>query len=449
MIEILEKFQRAPKKIKERIEKPEVLEFLEKAEKKYNIDLLRMVIFIATKTIKIKESENFLREYYHLEKKEDIENIKEVLKKVFNPIMDDLEKFSFSDIPSEEKKSSFVPAGALEDEELEKIREKAGKIKPLSVEKLAEEIAGKVNLPFADEILSKRLKSIIALHLRDIRDEIETKEILMKSKKIGGLELSESEAERTAKIFKEEFKKFGEKFKKDAPLPKFEISKPVKPIKFPITKDLEVKIYEAAEAIENSNLPALKPEIKNEEKISFSDLKENKPVEIAEPAKSVAPVLIEPKIPKIITEPKIGKKEIDKQQEKIINTEWKPKIETNKTLMEDIKAPPPKVIGPLEELRYFKLKDFRELADEAQGAALKIKQKIDLLEKESFSKKIQGIRNWRQSEVYRIYLEIGRESIEKNKETKEVIKERIEQGKIALTEEEIIALVDLNKSLRF
>ena len=57
-----------------------------------------------------------------------------------------------------------------------------------------------------------------------------------------------------------------------------------------------------------------------------------------------------------------------------------------------------KLTGPVEELRAITLVDFRRLSRDPSEAAMKIKDKIDLLTGESFEKRSAGIAAWTASE---------------------------------------------------
>jgi hypothetical protein len=69
----------------------------------------------------------------------------------------------------------------------------------------AKEIAAAVKLPLepADRL---RLQHIIATHLRDVRDEMETREMLTRPKKVGGMELEDLAVEHIFTIIKEKAK---------------------------------------------------------------------------------------------------------------------------------------------------------------------------------------------------------------------------------------------------
>ena len=121
---------------------------------------------------------------------------------------------------------------------------------------------------------------------------------------------------------------------------------------------------------------------------------------------------------------------------------------SQKIKVEDVKYVP-KVLSPLDELRYMNLISFRRLDKEASVAAEKIKDEINLLVEESYGKKLEGIRLWRTSPIHKLYLEIGHLSISENKPVDVIIEERKMQGKEYLTPAEFKVIMDLNKSLRF
>jgi hypothetical protein len=127
--------------------------------------------------------------------------------------------------------------------------------------------------------------------------------------------------------------------------------------------------------------------------------------------------------------------------------EVKPK-EEGKKKVEDIKSAP-KVMSPVDELRYMDLVKFRRLGDNAEDRALKIKKKIDLLGKESLVKKLEGIKSWRESAVNKTYLAMGQESIARGVDIKGIVQDRKKNDKDHLTEEEFNSILDLNRELRF
>lgn len=113
-----------------------------------------------------------------------------------------------------------------------------------------------------------------------------------------------------------------------------------------------------------------------------------------------------------------------------------------------VKAPI-NLTGPVEELATMTLQNFRRLAPGPAQQAEKILAKISLLEKDSITKKAQGIEAWRSSTVYRLYLSLGEESLKTAKNITTIIQEKQKINQETLSAEEFAAISDLNKNLRF
>ena len=79
----------------------------------------------------------------------------------------------------------------------------------------------------------------------------------------------------------------------------------------------------------------------------------------------------------------------------------------------------------------------------------KIEEKIKLLGEESPQKEIKAIEAWRGNKVFQLYLEIGRQGIEKGKSVEEIIRERKLLGQPTLEMDEFQAITDLNSKLRY
>jgi hypothetical protein len=112
-------------------------------------------------------------------------------------------------------------------------------------------------------------------------------------------------------------------------------------------------------------------------------------------------------------------------------------------------ASPHVLSGPIQELKSLSLGNFRLLGETAEQSKEKLLDKINNLSKESFTKKSQGIEAWRQSEVYKEYLNLGNESMIQGKEISDIIDDYKSKSKDTLSLEEFDAVSDINKSLRF
>lgn len=115
--------------------------------------------------------------------------------------------------------------------------------------------------------------------------------------------------------------------------------------------------------------------------------------------------------------------------------------------VEEIKVKP-RAQGPVDELRSLTLVDWRRWGS-TQDAVQKIQDKINLLAEESLTQKAEAVKAWKESEINKMYLGLGEESINEGKSVEQVIKNRQQQGKPTLTNEEFNAVVELNQKLRF
>ncbi len=122
--------------------------------------------------------------------------------------------------------------------------------------------------------------------------------------------------------------------------------------------------------------------------------------------------------------------------------------QSSKPRLEDVKIKR-RLLGPIDELKYLTLDELRRWGGGATERIAKIKQKIDALEDESFAKKIEGIKAWRSSPLYQLYLQIGKDSMEQGKPIRDIIAARQSQGQETLSWEEFTLISDLNQQLRF
>lgn len=180
-----------------------------------------------------------------------------------------------------------------------------------------------------------------------------------------------------------------------------------------------------------TSVPSIKPSPKPVPRVSpstpFSD---HTKVQADNPAKpGMAPSPIPPK-PKVrVSAPGIAR-----------TISGKPK-------MEEIKFSK-KLFGPVEELKEMKLEDFRRLSKDPKERAIKIKDKIDLLEEESFEKRMQGATAWQQSPVNRVYLNLIQDAFQTGKNIQTIISEREAQGRQTLNWEEFQAILDVNQKIK-
>lgn len=109
----------------------------------------------------------------------------------------------------------------------------------------------------------------------------------------------------------------------------------------------------------------------------------------------------------------------------------------------------PRLLSPVDELKELKLADFRRLGRDAGEIVFKLRAKVDLLAEESFAKKMDGIKALKQSEPWRLYFLISGRALESGMPVEEVIGEWEKKKESTLTNEEFRAIMEMNKGLRF
>lgn len=115
-------------------------------------------------------------------------------------------------------------------------------------------------------------------------------------------------------------------------------------------------------------------------------------------------------------------------------------VATGKPRVTDI-APPPRLVSPSDELARLDPEAFRKLG-ETKRATNRISEMIDLLGRDSFARRLEGIRAWRRSPLYQSYLQVGQEALRQGGG----LTATVATG--TLTEAEFHAISDLNNSLR-
>jgi len=283
--------------------------------------------------------------------------------------------------------------------------------KKYSINKVVNKVNDVLSLNLDDQS-KRRLKNILFSFSRHIRSLIDSIEVLTQDQANGGVGLKLIEAERLMALVKN----IAEKIDQEGGLiiddTNFSLVSPSRVNE--VTAD-QGKVSERPMAVAAMAAVALK-------KISTTPVKTNA---------SVAPTVIKPKV--------ITKDNFSRIQRPLTGKDRQ---------INEIKKRP-QVFGPVEELAAFSLNDFRGLSVNPQVASDKILEKIELLAEESITKKSQGIKAWHQSEINKIYLSLGDQSIKRQLSIEQLIKEKQTSGETTLSLAEFEALSDLNKKLRF
>ncbi len=121
---------------------------------------------------------------------------------------------------------------------------------------------------------------------------------------------------------------------------------------------------------------------------------------------------------------------------------------TDRPTMSDVVRPTAKTYGPGDEMRSMTLIEFRRLGQGAGDAARRLLDKFQHLQNESYTVWAEALKGWRESDIYQLYLSIGRESMERGVPIAQVIADLGRTGKPYLSEHEFTVLTDLNRQLQ-
>lgn len=499
MFDYLQKFNNLPQSLREKVSSPSAMRAVSELEDKYRVDLAAVVMKIMAKTLSLNDLIQHFVSEDNLSKERASDLKEEMIKKVFAPVSEylgltgvkkvpemsdvvsDLIKEIALALPSEDlyprlrsilitylkgirtkidaknslmKEVEFGGLGLSQEEtdrvfKLLQTRENAKNDvnkENLKPEAAKEEKPVELEAVLADSAspldIEKEIKEQIdKIEKQDKQPEVskveaETKNISSKEKldKI----IMSAEANAAPLMFKKNDKKFlpAEEKEEFLPLPnKKEDEKPA----------LDTTKKEMAPEIKPESPELKQEEAKIEEK---HDVKapEIKAVNLSKKEE----IETEVKPEAIKEELKEEKTKEDKAPPKAAHFNFKrPSAATSsKPKMDDIK-PVARVMSPIDELRFLDLTNFRRLGENSDASVLKVFNKIKLLERDGYDKMVEGVKAWRQSEVNRLYIKIGQESISKDLNMKDVIEERKKNNLPYLTLEEINSVFRLNGRLSF
>ncbi|MFH1822722.1 MAG: hypothetical protein ABH830_03400 [Patescibacteria group bacterium] len=467
MFDYLEKFNKLPKEIRDKVSSSEKISALVELEKKHSVNLAAVVIRVMIKEIRLDNLANYFQgSEYNFDFQKASSLARDLKEQIFSEVSDYLIKTESLLIPAKEKilttnynepfnRPTNQAKGAnffFAPEDEEEIRELSAKINgydKLNIPRVnfddqLDEIIKATEINFGSQLLIERFQQIIRTYLRGIRDEVEIKQALRKSIADGGLGFDSESADKVMLLVKEKIKDFK----------KASASIKMKPAKFFLPEDKENQ--DKLAKVKEIGLRDLDYSFKEgeEKNLKADDIKIKERKKLAPLPPQVTTKTGQPEISAKIRQIPIKETSVNismprPRQTNEIKIPYRLANErSGKKRMEDVKYVP-KVMNPIDELRYLDIINFRRLSPDPNQAVAKVMEKINLLAEEQFSKKNEGIKAWRESPVSNLYLRIGQDSINNNKSITDVIENRKNNKQDFLTEEEFKAVLDLNRSLRY
>lgn len=247
-----------------------------------------------------------------------------------------------------------------------------------------------------DDYLKKRLFSTISTRLRDIRNDIQTKAILQREAKIGGVELDSATADRVAVLIERTYNAYRTK----------------------IIEDEKQKIEQTL--------------VNQKQKIE-----ERKKRESEEHAKWYAE--------KVQADQEGGNLQ---EQFKRAMQAGASDIASGKVMIDSVVVPM-RLKGLGDELGEMTWEQFRRMSKNPEQSADQVRQKLETLKAESFERWTEGVQAWRKSPLQQEYLNLVTESFATGKPVIEVVQARHSADPRTPSPDEISALIQLNSTIQF
>lgn len=492
MFDYLQKFNSLSKELRDNISTPAVMSTIGELEQKYGVDLAVVVMKVMIKEINVNGLDKYFSQEFQMDPTKSGQLAMEMKARVFGSVVGYLDINTESKISVAEEgigltSKSNNSSGSnfffdIEDEEeIKDLIKKAGgeeKKTKLNIDGMVSEIIKKADINFGSNEMKERFKNILTIHVRGVRDKIETKQTLQKPFDSGGMGFDTESSIKTMKIA-EEVKLQSTWLQEDTSASSTQGKKEeVRDVASQPASQSQAKIEDIVRDIDYdfSALSEKKTKIKKEDDINpSSDIKKFIDLDVEHELAPPPPVVVKEKQPIESSEKEIQKEAVKAQKEitppspvfrvpepaKIYipvatpQEEVKPVIKkrivpevSGKIKMDDIKKVS-RVMSPIDELKYMDLVNFRRLNNSPEEAAAKIKEKVNLLEEDEYSKRLEGIKAWRTSPIYNMYLKIGNDSMSTKQSIDVIIDNMKADGEDAITSEEFTAIMNLNKSLRF
>lgn len=262
-----------------------------------------------------------------------------------------------------------------------------------AIEEKVKDIVTQLKITFADTVIERRFINILTTYFRGIRMQKEIEYVLTLPRISGGVELALDKAKLICSLLGQHHEELGKK--------RQEITTKVVDNLQPLI-DLKHRIEPPPPAI-------YKPEL------------------FAKPAGPPARTMVKPPIVKPTADPALT---------------------TSRTVVSDVKSAQRQLAGPLEELEYMTLDDFRKLGRNESEIREEVLERVALLAEQSFVKKIQGIKAWHNAPVFKMYLMLSLVGIQEGKDIVRVIEEKQARHEDCLTLSEFEVIGELNSKLR-
>jgi hypothetical protein len=513
MDEMLKKLSQLPLSLRQALSAPQVLDVLESLESQYRVKMTLPLIQIVVGETTLDQYLSTLAHTEHVSQ-EALVDIKNKFAVIITNLPKQESTASASPIAptASATTSSAIVFSTDDDAEINQYKNSTTAGMTTDYERLADALIVEFGYTTSEEVLRKRLKNNIVARLRGVRDNLEAREVLEKSKKIGGLEFTSEQASALLQLIARKMPKMAveaavnvahitfptqrpfaapsrislqDKKKytptQSAPVSTTSVSTdPVvsqvvpeiasAPIVSAVAKPVAApKVVSSVQPIieEEDGLPVIRytPLKQTAEEVESTQAVDDKvqspaievPVRTESavaPEKAVQPVMANVEVPltTIVESMAVERPEMPLPQPQPYAAPTPPikppAVTSRKPSLDGVKLVKQSV-GPIDELSGMTLIDFRRLSADPQMAVDKILAKIELLTADGYGKRLEGIAAWRMSEVSKFYRLLGQASLNNHQSVEEVIADRLKTEKPTLSLAEFEAVMSLNEKLRY
>ncbi len=307
------------------------------------------------------------------------------------------------------------------------------------LEKSVEEIyAGLPTIP-EDTYLQQRLRHTISSRLRDIRNNLELKQLLQRDVKVGGVGFDATTAESVARWIETGYQAAHASILEEE---KHRLDEQLEEQKQKIVARRTREAKEHAEWYTEKILARKQEDVARSQltekfKRSFEPLPIDAKEQRAEKARFGE--LVSPPSPDVSPDVKVSK----------ATAEFAAAQSASKPRLDDVAFAPQRLTGPIQELKSLTVPEFRRLGSTPDASVANILQKIELLGQESFELRAEGIKAWRESALARSYMKLVADAFASGKAVAVLAEEKRNGGEDVLSPAEIGAVISLNSQLHF
>ncbi|MBI4262137.1 hypothetical protein HY624_01275 [Candidatus Uhrbacteria bacterium] len=320
---------------------------------------------------------------------------------------------------------------------------------PPSPQTFIAEIVQSVSVRMSDDSTRSRLEKALTLFFKDLRNRLETKDVLTRAPKVGGVGLTAEGADqllRSAEAKRAIWMKTFAPEVSPVSSPAVVLPPPPRPLIEQAPVKQETSKIETPSTVKLPDVQVAPQEVK---KVAPP---KNLPIVDVGVAPPIANVVV---VPPPIEKPKLVISQVPKvaTPEPIRQAPPKPVAppvqpippltpkSSGRPLIMDVTPPPTRAVGPVDELRYDILA-FRRLGAPIE-ATQKILEKIKSLFRSSWREGMDGVLAWKHSQVSELVQEASRQSLTRNVSITESIQEALHQGRPMVNEEEWKACIQL------